>query len=156
MPPRDRKRQLLKQQGSLNRHPERVRAPWFLGNRFFDARDLVQVKYEMLRQVQLEGADKTHAATLFGLSRPTFYQAEADFARAGLAGLIPKPRGPKSAHKLTEQVMAFIEARLAGESVPGARALARELRSELGIRVHPRSIERALARKKKRQTLPAP
>jgi transposase len=154
MPPRDRKTQLLRQHGGLNRHSERVRAPWFLGNRFFDACDLVQVKYEMLRRVRVEGADKAHAAALFGLSRPTFYQAEADFARAGLAGLIAKPRGPKSAHKLTSQVMAFIEARLTGESVPGARALARELRSELGVTVHPRSIERALARKKKQQTLP--
>ncbi len=106
--------------------------------------------------MRLEGADKTHAAALFGLSRPTFYQAEADFACAGLAGLIAKPRGPKSAHKLTPQVMAFIEARLAAESAPGARALARELRSEFGIAVHPRSIERALARKKKQQALPTP
>lgn len=156
MPPRDRKMDLLRQQGGLNRHPERVRATWFLGHRFFDARDLVQVKYEMLRQVRVEGADKTQAAALFGLSRPTFYQAEADFARGGLAGLLAKPRGPKSAHKLTPQVMAFIDARLTGEKPPGARALAHALRRELGIQVHPRSIERALARKKKRPTLPAP
>jgi transposase len=156
MPPRDRKFELLRQEGALHRRPERVRAPWFPGNRFFDARDLVQVKYEILRHVRLEGADKAHAAALFGLSRPTFYQAEADFARAGLAGLIAKPRGPKSARKLTPQVMAFIEARLAAESAPGARALARELRSELGITVHPRSIERALARKKKQQALSTP
>lgn len=156
MPPRDRKIELLRREGALNRRPQRVRAPWFLGNRFFDARDLVQVKYEMLRHVRVEGADKTQAAALFGVSRPTFYQAEADFARAGLAGLIAKRRGPKSAHKLTPQIMAFIEARLAGESVPGARVLARELRRELGITVHPRSIERALARKKKQQTFPAP
>jgi transposase len=150
MAPRDRKTERLKQQGGLNRHPERVRAPWFASDRFFDARDLVQVKYEMLRQVRVEGAEKTHAAALFGVSRPTFYQAEAAFAREGLAGLLPKPRGPKTAHKLTPEVMAFIEARMAGDAPPGARALAREIRAELGLVVHPRSIERALARKKKR------
>ena len=44
-----------KQTGGLNRHPERVRAPWFQGGGFFDARDLVQVKYEMLRQVTHRG-----------------------------------------------------------------------------------------------------
>jgi transposase len=149
MPPRDRKTEQLKQQGSLNRHPERVRAPWFLGDRFFDSRDMVQVKYEMLRHAQVEGAEKSEAASLFGLSRPTYYQAEADFAREGLAGLLAKPRGPKSAHKLTQPIMAFIEARLAVDTPPAARALAREIRSEFGVRVHPRSIERALARKKK-------
>ncbi|MGH8132786.1 MAG: helix-turn-helix domain-containing protein [Steroidobacteraceae bacterium] len=110
----------------------------------------MQVKYEMLRQVRIEGAEKTEAATLFGVSRPTFYQAEGDFARAGLSGLLPKPRGPKGAHKLTAKVMRFIDGKLSDEHPPAARALAQQIKTELGISVHPRSIERALARKKKR------
>jgi transposase len=146
---RNRKGERLKQIGSLNRHPERVRAPWFQSEGFFDARDLVQVKYEMLRQVRIEGTEKTEAAALFGVSRPTFYQAEADFARAGLSGLLPKPRGPKGAHKLTPEVMQFIDRQLTDDHPPGARMLARQIRTELGVSVHPRSIERALARKKK-------
>ena len=146
---RDAKTERLKQQGALNRHPAHVRASWFLTERFFDARDLVQVKYEMLRQVSLEGAKKADAAALFGLSRPTFYQAEAAFAQHGLAGLLAQPRGPKNPHKLTPEVMAFIDTQLSGESPPAARALARALRAKLGVSVHPRSIERALARKKK-------
>lgn len=133
----------------MNRHPERVRASWFQADGFFDARDLVQVKYEMLRQVSHEGATKADAAALFGLSRPTFYQAEAAFAHLGLAGLLPRPRGPKRPHKLTPEVMAFIEAQVTGARPPGARALARAIQAELGLSVHPRSIERALARKKK-------
>ena len=147
---RKRKAQHLKQAGGLNRHPERVRAPWFRSEGFFDARDLVQVKYEMLRQVRIEGIEKSEAAALFGVSRPTFYQAEADFARAGLSGLILKPRGPKGAHKLTPEVMRFIEGKIAEEDPPGARALARLIKTELGVSVHPRSIERALARRRKK------
>lgn len=150
---RDLKVKRLEQQGALNRHPERVRAPWFQSNGFFDARDLVQVKYEMLRQVSIEGVKKAEAAALFGVSRPTFYQAEAAFAQQGLAGLLPQQRGPKSPHKLTPEVMAFIDAQLSTERPPGARALARAIRLELGLLIHPRSIERALARKKKQQTL---
>jgi transposase len=146
---RERKAERLKQNGGLNRHPERVHASWFQSGGFFDARDLVQVKYEMLRQVRIEGAEKSEAAALFGVSRPTFYQAEADFARAGLSGLLPKTRGPKGAHKLTAEVMRFIEDKLADERPPSVRALAQQIKTELGISVHPRSIERALARKKK-------
>ena len=86
MPPPNRKAQHLKQTGGLNRHPEACSRPWFQADGFFDSRDLVQVKYEMLRQVRIEGAEKSEAASLFGVSRPTFYQAEADFARAGLSG----------------------------------------------------------------------
>ena len=56
---RDTKTKHLEQQGALNRHPGGVRAPWFqAAGGFFDARDLVQVKYEMLRQVSIEGATK--------------------------------------------------------------------------------------------------
>lgn len=146
---RDTKAKHLEQQGALNRHPERVRAPWFQADGFFDARDLVQVKYEMLRQVSIDGVKKAEAAALFGVSRPTFYQAEAAFAQQGLAGLLPQQRGPKSPHKLTPEVMAFIDTQMSGERPPGARALARAIQTELGLAVHPRSIERALARKKK-------
>jgi transposase len=147
---RNAKAERLKQLGSLNAHPERVRASWFQADGFFDPRDLVQVKYEMLRQVSREGASKAQAAALFGVSRPTFYQAEAAFAQTGLGGLLPRQRGPKAGHKLTPKVMAFVEQRLAGEGRVGARTLAREIKARLGLSVHPRSIERAIARKKKR------
>jgi len=147
---RDAKAERLKRLGSLNAHPERVRAAWFQASSFFDPRDLVQVKYEMLRQVSREGASKAQAAALFGLSRPTYYQAEAAFAQGGLSGLLPRQRGPKAGHKLTAQVMAFVEQRLAGEGRVRTRTLAREIKAKLGLSVHPRSIERAIARKKKR------
>jgi hypothetical protein len=45
--------------------------------------------------------------------------------------------------------MAFIDIRLGGEHPPSARELSRAIQAELGLSVHPRSIERALARKKK-------
>jgi transposase len=150
------KAERLKALRVLNRHPERVRVAWFQTGSFFDAQDLVQVKYEMLRHVKHEGASKAEAAALFGLSRPAFYQAEAALDREGLAGLLPRRRGPKGAHKLTAQVMRFIERRQAEDPQIRARALAREIRTELNLAVHPRSIERALARKKKLPSLSPP
>ena len=116
----------------------------------------MQVKYEMLRCARFEGGKKSEAASLFGVSRPTFYQAEAAFSKDGLGGLLPRPRGPKSPHKLTPAVMAFIDAQLATTPSSGARALSRQIRTELGLVVHPRSIERALARKKKQQSHVSP
>jgi transposase len=135
----DSKQDRLRCLGVLNPLPERVRAPWFQSNDFFDARDLIQVKYEMLRHVSVDGASKADAAELFGVSRPTFYQAEAAFARDGLAGLMPKPRGPKGAHKLNLEAMAFVDRHLEGDGSIHARAPAEQLESELGISVHPRS-----------------
>lgn len=156
MAKRNTKAERLEALKSLNRHPERVQAPWFQTGTFFDAQDLVQVKYEMLRHVKHEGASKADSAALFGLSRPAYYQAEAALDREGLAGLLPRRRGPKGAHKLTAQIMSFIERRQAEDPQIYARALAEEIKTQLNLSVHPRSIERALARKKKLRTLPPP
>ena len=150
MAKRSTKTDRLREMGLLNPKPDSVRAPWFESAGFFDAHDMLQVKYEMLRHARQEGVTKAEAADLFGVSRPTFYQAEAAFEEGGLVGLLPHPRGPKSAHKLTPEVMGLIESRhREGEPIQ-ARALAQWVQQQLGVTVHPRSIERALARKKKR------
>lgn len=148
--PKETKIDRLRHTGVLNPRPEAVRAPWFQRSAFFDPNDLLQVKYEMLRHAREDGVNKAEAAALFGLSRPTFYQAEAAFARDGLAGLLPRTRGPKSAHKLTDEVMRLVEQHRHAGGPLQARSLAALVQSKLGLSVHPRSIERALARKKKR------
>lgn len=150
MTKQDPKRERLAKLGALNPHPERVDAIWFRSGDFFDAHDLVQVKYEMLRHVSIGGATKAQAAALFGVSRPTFYQAETAFSRDGLPGLLPKQRGPKGAHKLDAYMMEFIEGRVRPDGTIQARALAEQIATEMGVSVHPRSIERAIARKRKR------
>jgi transposase len=148
--PQETKRDRLRRLGVLNPRPEAVRAPWFHGSGFFDPDDLLQVKYEMLRHARQDGVNKAQAAALFGLSRPTYYQAEAAFEREGLAGLLPRARGPKSAHKLTDEVVRLIEQHRRAGAPLQARSLAALVQSTLGVSVHPRSIERAMARKKKR------
>jgi hypothetical protein len=46
--------------------------------------------------------------------------------------------------------MTFIEQHLADDGRVHARILAAQIHAQLGLSVHPRTIERALARKKKR------
>jgi len=106
----DPKIDALRQQASLNPHPQRVSDPLFASADFFDRRDLVQVKYEMVRRVRAEGQPIAQSAKAFGLSRPSFYQAQAALEREGLAGLLAKKRGPRRSHKLGAQVMGFVEA----------------------------------------------
>jgi transposase len=140
----------LRQQGALNLHLEQVSDELFLTNEFFDTRGLVQVKYEMLRRVRSEGQSVSRAAIAFGFSRPSFYQTQASLEQGGLPALIPQKRGPKEAHKLTNAVLAFV--RQLREEGPSLRPadLATRLRQTYGITVHPRSIERALARSQKK------
>jgi transposase len=142
------KRQILRQTGTLNPRPDRVTDELFSASDFFDRNDLLQVKYEMLRRVHSDGFTVRRAAQLFGFSRPSFYQAQETFTRGGLGALVPQKRGPRRAHKLSQKIMAFIERTVATDS----RAdLVAAVQQEFDISVHRRSIERALARAKKKR-----
>ena len=93
----DAKTEALRQRGSLNPRPDRVADPLFAGSDFFDPRDLVQVKYEMVRRARVDGHPVSQSATAFGFSRPSFYQAQTLLARGGLAALVPQKPGPRPA-----------------------------------------------------------
>jgi transposase len=138
----------LFEEGTLNSAPEKVRDPKFQDTEFFDPRDIVQVKYEMLRRVSVENVPVTDATQDYGVSRPTYYQAKANFAEAGIAGLVPKKRGPRGPHKLQGEVLTFVENQLMPGEPIRARQLASLIRQKFALAVHPRTIERALAGKK--------
>ena len=149
------KTQALRRSATLHPHPEKVSDELFQQNPFFDRRDGLQVKYEMLRRVRVDGYTVSRAAASCGLSRPTYYQAIEAFERDGLAGLLPEKKGPRRAHKLTPEVMDFIQAQLEAEPQLGPTELARRIRQEHGVEVHPKSITRARgARSKKKPTPP--
>ncbi|ACV37516.1 hypothetical protein CAP2UW1_4627 (plasmid) [Candidatus Accumulibacter phosphatis clade IIA str. UW-1] len=141
----------LAESGTVNPHAQDVQDAAFLDSEFFDPRDLVQVRYEMLRRVRTEGQTVVDAASSFGVSRPTFYKAQADFERAGLAGLLPVKRGPHGPHKITDEVMAFIEAARAQEEGLDAQELVERIAEHFGLAVHRRTVDRALARSKKKR-----
>ena len=138
----------LLEEGTLNPVPEKVRDPKFQDNEFFDPRDIVQVKYEMLRRVSVENASVVHATEEYGVSRPTYYQTKASFDEAGIAGFVPKKRGPRGPHKLQGAVLEFVQKHLVAGKPIRARELAKLVRQEFGLNVHPRTIERAVAGKK--------
>src|SRR5262245_39643973 len=151
----DEKLAALSAHRAVHPRPSAVTDPLFRAGAFFDARDLVQVKYEMLRRVREDGWSVTAAAAAGGLSRQALYQARTAFARAGLAGLAPRRPGPRGPHKLGADALACVDRVRADDPSAGARRLAARLRDGLGLAVHPRSIERALDRRSKRGA-PAP
>ncbi len=145
----DSKGRALREHGALHPRPSQVRDPIFENNGFFDPRDLVMVKYEMIRRVRVEHRPASEAANAFGFSRVALYQAMAAFHAEGLPGLLPRRRGPKAANKLTNDVLEFIDQQRAADGGLRAPALAKMIKEHLGLTVHPRSIERALARRVK-------
>lgn len=142
---RTRRQQALQAQGAAHHHPRSVTDALFRDSVFFDPNDLVQVKYEMLRSVEKDGRAVVEAAEAFGVSRPVYYVTRELFNREGLPGLLPRKRGPKRPHKLTEEALAVLaQVVREAERMPSGAQLAAVLAERCGIRAHPRSILRRL------------
>lgn len=144
----DPKLEALRAERSVNPRPETVIDEAFAASEFFDARDLVQVKYEMVRKARVDGATVTGAAEAFGFSRPSFYEAASALDSGGLPALVPARPGPRRAHKLTDEIVDFARSRRADDPTLRLSDLAAAITARFGVRVHPRSVERALARAK--------
>ncbi len=147
----DPKTELLHRQGCLHPHPEMVRDELFAGSPFFDPRDLLQVKYEMLRRVSQDGRSVRQSAAGCGLSRPSYYQARKAYEKGGLPALLPKKSGPRRAHKLTEEVVSMLREALAENPKLRAAQMAQLVEEHFGFSVHRRSIERALGGREKKR-----
>jgi transposase len=147
------RRQALRAQGLFNPTAAEVRDERFEDEGFFDPADLVQVRYAMLRSVRMGDRSATGAAAAFGVSRATYYQTLAAFGKEGIVGLIPEKRGPRGPHKLTDDVVEYVMGQLEQKPDLDSPAVARLVSDQFGVVVHPRSVERAMdrRRKKKRQ-----
>jgi transposase len=149
--PSNSKVQSLRLRGSLNRHPEKVADPLFATSDFFDPSDLVQVKYEMVRRVQMDHQTISGSAASFGFTRPSFYQAQSRLKRGGLPALVPQKPGPRRRHKLSAEVMTFIQELRSEDPSIGPSDLAHRILARFGLKVHMRSVERALAHQEKKR-----
>ncbi len=154
MDDRDHKRKVLKQARALNAHPERVRAPLFSTQPFFDPEDKAQVKYEMIRARELERASLTEVCRQYGFTRESFRHIRARFSREGIRGLFDLKRGRREALKATAEVREFIRSERQRQAELSAEQLVERCQAELGIALSRRTVFRILegeaASKKKR------
>lgn len=150
-PPPSDKHARLRQAGLLNPHPERVRDPRFAQSDFFDPRDILQVRYEMVRRVRFDKLTLAKAAERFGVSLPTCFRAVKAFAQNGLQGLVPERRGPRGPHKITPAMLDFVDAYRAAHGRTSSARLVQLIEQQFGVGLHPRGLEKALARRGKKR-----
>jgi transposase len=150
----DPKAYFLAQRGALHPHPQRVQDALFRGCTFFDPRDLVQVRYEMVRRFRVNGHPASAVARSFGVSRQSLYALARAFQGRGLPGLFPGKRGPKAPSKCPDVVLAFVQARL--DESPGLTSdeLLHDVRQRLGLHLHRRTLQRQRQRLGKKRCRP--
>jgi len=111
---------------------------------FFDPRDLLQIRYELLRSHRIDGETVVRACQEFGVSRQTFYNLLEKFEARGIPGLLPGRPGPKGPTKVTPPVVELVQHELSLDPESSGAALAARVRAELGLVIHRRTIERLL------------
>jgi transposase len=141
---RQQTRQVLRQARALNNHPERVRAPLFADHPFFDPEDKAQVKYEMLRVREVQGASLTEACRLYGFTRESYRHILARFRQEGIGGLFERKRGRRGPLKATDRVREFIRAERRRQAELSAEDLIERCREELGVVLSRRTVFRIL------------
>ena len=135
----------MRKNGSFNHRADEVSNVIFKRFGFFDACDLMQVKYEMLRAVEKDNLDVSSASEAFGFSRVSYYQIKKDFDENGIAGLMPKKRGPKGSRKVSQDDIEFARS-LVGTHTKAQIVL--RLKEERGVEISKRTLERQLSDKK--------
>ena len=152
---RSGKREYLQTAGAWNERADLVSSLWFQQSDFFDPRDKVQVKYEMLRAALVDEVAVSQASHEFGYSRESFYTAADLFHEKGIIGLVDNKRGPKQPRKLKAEAQKFLEKEITKNPEISSAELAGRLAEELSINVHRRSVERFREEhKKKRRRTP--
>lgn len=141
------KTDILKKNGTYNRNHASVKAADFQQGIFFDAEDLAQVKYEMLRSVAKGENNVLEASGKYGFSRQSYYAIKDSVDREGLGALIPKKTGPRNSYKLTEKGQSFIDHYVQAHPNAKSSEVNKALKNETGICVHNRTVGRYMAKK---------
>ncbi len=131
--------ELLRRARCLHRSPENVKDERFTQQSdFFDNRDIVQVKYELLRRCEVEGSDVASTCPDFGFSRTTYYKVQQAFLSGGMPSLMGRQRGRPKPIKVTDVVLGYTIA----EKAKNPKLTAKDMAAALDTRYHVHLSER--------------
>ena len=143
------KQDILLENGTFNRNHANVTEQRFVDDDFYDPHDLAQVKYEMLKTVRESEETVEEISIRFGFSRAGFYKVKNSFEKEGLSAFVSNKTGPQNAWKLTKEYQRFIDSYLMKNPGAGSGEIASVLKTEKGLEISIRTIDRYRNRKKR-------
>lgn len=142
------KKEVLLNNGTYNKNHSLVRNEKFLVNPFFDAMDIVQVKYEMLKEASSSQRTIEQTAKEFGFSRASFYKIKAAYEENGIFALVPDKSGPQKARKLSTPYQLYIDQYMESKPKASSSEIRNKLKEEKNLDISKRTIERYRSRSK--------
>jgi len=142
----EKKREHLRGSGTLNPRPENVTDPLFANSSFFDAHDLLQVRYEMIRGDSRHMSLKERALR-FGMSVSTYSRLKRAYLKGGLQALIPAKRGPQGPHKITSEMVAYARQYRINNGPTSIRKLTDLVNEHFKSSIHFTGLQRVMSKK---------
>lgn len=136
------KKEVLIANGTYNKNHSKVLNDKFLNDSFFDAMDIVQVKYEMLKSARSSEQCIEQIADEFGFSRAAFYKIKTEYDMNGIIALVPEKSGPHRARKLTDKYQSYVDQYIMQKPKASSAEITQQLKREKGIEISKRTIER--------------
>lgn len=140
------KKEVLIANGTYNKNHSKVFNYKFINDPFFDAMDIVQVKYEMIKATRISELSITQIAAEFGFSRAAFYKIKTAYDLNGVAALVPEKSGPQKARKLTDEYQNYIDQYIKRKPKASSSEITQQLKQDMGINISKRTIERYRSR----------
>ena len=142
------KKEILMKNGTFNKNYKKVTEEKFSEGGFYDPMDIVQVRYEMIKETERGGKTIDRISNAYGYSRASYYHIRDNFNKNGMSALIPERTGPKDASKLTGDLREFINEYIGRAPSASSSKIAKAIEQSKGVSVSKRTVERFRRKKK--------
>ena len=129
---------------TYNEQHDKVTDELFANSELFDPRDLLQVRYEIVRAVG-RGESPEKVAARFGVSGMTARRYAGRMGEGGLSALLPARKGPGGPRALGAAGEEFVDAYVEGHPGASGREVHEALEAALAPGVSQRTVERRIA-----------
>jgi len=142
------KKDVLMKNGTYNKNHSKVKKEKFQEGGFYDPMDIVQVRYEMIKEAGDGGKAIEQVTGEYGYSRASYYHIKGDFDNGGMIALVPEKTGPRSPSKLTGDLQEYIANYVEGNPRASSSQIAMAIEQDKGVTVNKRTVERFRSKKK--------
>lgn len=141
------KEERLKESNTYNPKCDKVTACDFIENEVMDSRDLLQVRYEIVRAIEYDNKPVKEICSEFGVSASTARRYVRNLKEGGLIALVPEQKGPSGPTKLSKDAADFIDTYLKNNPKASGGKVHNALENRLHPGISKRTVERYLSKK---------
>ena len=142
------KEEHLRATQTFNTNYAKINDPIFQRSGIMDPRDLLLVRFELVRSLELDGKPIEEVCSQYGISPCTARRYVRDMKERGLIALVPEKRGPNGPSVMTDEIANYIDKYLTDHPKASAGKVYQSLVDAKKVTIGKRTVERYISSKK--------